>query len=68
MEDCLYILYHYFSYTDDSFNVYHTLAENYEHSMDKGICNNLNNEVKDVQDYIQNEYNIPVVSNAYANL
>ncbi|XP_031840288.1 carboxypeptidase D svr [Nomia melanderi] len=50
------------SYTDDSFNVYHTLAQNYEHSMDKGICNNLNNEVKDVQDYIQNEYNIPVMT------
>ncbi|XP_076646852.1 carboxypeptidase D svr isoform X1 [Halictus rubicundus] len=50
------------SYTDNNLHVYKTLAENYERSMHKGTCNNLNSEVKDVQDYIQSEYNIPVMS------
>ncbi|XP_076249772.1 carboxypeptidase D svr isoform X3 [Calliopsis andreniformis] len=50
------------SYTDNNLNVYRTLAENYEHSMHKSTCNFLSNEIKEVQDYIQNDYNVPVIS------
>ncbi|XP_078047171.1 carboxypeptidase D svr [Augochlora pura] len=50
------------SYTDNNLHVYKTLAENYEHSTHKGTCNILNSEVKEVQDYIRNEYNVPVMS------
>ncbi|XP_076629152.1 carboxypeptidase D svr [Colletes latitarsis] len=50
------------SYTDNNLNVYKRLAENYERSMHRGTCNFLNNEVKEVQNYIQNEYNIPVIN------
>ncbi|XP_053976263.1 carboxypeptidase D-like [Hylaeus volcanicus] len=50
------------SYSDNNLNVYKRLAENYEHSLHKGTCNFLSNEVKEVQDYIQNEYNIPVIN------
>lgn len=53
------------SYTDDNLNVYENLAKNYEHSLRKGTCNFLNNDIKEVQNYIKNEYNIPVVSNIY---
>lgn len=53
----------YFSYTDNNLNVYKILAKNYEQSVHKGTCSFLNNDVKEVQDYIQKEYNIPVVSN-----
>lgn len=46
-------------------NVYENLAKNYEHSLRKGTCNFLNNDIKEVQNYIKNQYNIPVVSNIY---
>ncbi|XP_061932284.1 carboxypeptidase D-like isoform X2 [Apis cerana] len=50
------------SYTDDNLNVYENLAKNYEHSLRKGTCNFLNNDIKEVQNYIKNQYNIPVIS------
>ncbi|KZC10088.1 Carboxypeptidase D [Dufourea novaeangliae] len=49
-------------YTDNNMNAFKTLAVNYEHATNKGTCSIFNSEVKEVQDYIQNEYNIPVMS------
>ncbi|XP_034196331.2 carboxypeptidase D svr isoform X1 [Osmia lignaria lignaria] len=50
------------SYTDNNMNMYKILAKNYEQSVHKGTCSFLNNDVKEVQNYIQKEYNIPVIS------
>ncbi|XP_033351181.1 carboxypeptidase D-like [Bombus vosnesenskii] len=50
------------SYTDDSLNVYKTLAKNYEHLIQKETCSFINNDVKKVQSYIQNQYKIPTIS------
>ncbi|KAK1121827.1 hypothetical protein K0M31_010139 [Melipona bicolor] len=49
-------------YTNDSLNVYKTLAKNYEHLIQKRTCNFFNNDVKKVQKYIENQYKIPVIS------
>ncbi|CAK9809820.1 Carboxypeptidase D [Anthophora quadrimaculata] len=49
------------SYTEDTSNVYATLAKNYEYSIHKETCN-LSNNTKPVQNYIKNQYNIPVIS------
>ncbi|OAD62352.1 Carboxypeptidase D [Eufriesea mexicana] len=48
-------------YTNDNLNVYKTLAKNYEHSIQKETCNFFNSNIKQVQNYIQNQYNISVI-------
>ncbi|KOC66182.1 Carboxypeptidase D [Habropoda laboriosa] len=49
------------SCTEDTSNVYATLAKNYEYSIHKETCN-IPNDTKRVQNYIKNRYNIPVIS------
>nr|XP_012140788.1 PREDICTED: carboxypeptidase D-like [Megachile rotundata] len=50
------------SYTNDESNVHKILTKNYEQSIHKETCSTLNNDVKEVQEYIQKEYNTPVIS------
>ncbi|KAG7204671.1 hypothetical protein KM043_005086 [Ampulex compressa] len=50
------------SYTEDESNVFKTLSNMYKESLRKGTCSMPNNEVKDVQDYIYNDYHIPAIS------
>ncbi|XP_076767108.1 carboxypeptidase D svr [Xylocopa sonorina] len=49
-------------YTDDSLNVYKTLAKNYEYSIHKEACNVFSKDFINVQNYIKSQYNISVIS------
>ncbi|KAK2580979.1 hypothetical protein KPH14_006039 [Odynerus spinipes] len=50
------------SYAKDELNVYKTLAENYDQSMHKETCSLTNNKGRNIAEYIQREYNIPVIN------
>lgn len=45
--------------------MYKTLAENYDQTMHKEACGIKTNRETNIAEYIQREYNIPIVSISY---